>query len=391
MSISKYMKKNKNIVVMAWRDMWHPKVGGAERYIFRMVEHLRDSGYNIKYITSMYSGAKKEEIRDGIEYIRMGNPISLYLLAPIFYLFNLKKNSNLLIENFNAVPFNIPIYNKKNITVIHHLQDTEWISAYGQVIGKIASFVFMKMTYLVYRKEKNIVTVSPSTQSDLISKGFKKENISIIYNGIDTKVLESVNKSNEVIKVVSLGRIMPTKHIDKAIEMIEYTVHELNIDNILLQIIGKGDDEQRLKNIVKEKKLEKYVKFLGFISEQEKEEVLTQSHLHIQFSQKEGWGITVIEAASKGTPTICYPVPGLVDSVNDNTGYFVKNNLKDTWTYVIKEIQSNSKEYIDKQRNCLKWSKKFEWDDQKNLFLEKVRYTVIGNVNTNVSTNRNIK
>ena len=215
--------------------------------------------------------------------------------------------------------------------------------------------------------------------------------ISIIYNGIDTKVLESVNKSNEVIKVVSLGRIMPTKHIDKAIEMIEYTVHELNIENILLQIIGKGDDEQRLKNIVKEKKLEKYVKFLGFVSEQEKENILTQSHLHIQFSQKEGWGITVIEAASKGTPTICYPVPGLLDSVNENTGYFVKDSLRETWTYVINEIQSNSKEYIGKQDNCLKWAKKFEWGNQKNLFLEKVRNIVIGTVNTNVSTKRNIK
>jgi glycosyltransferase involved in cell wall biosynthesis len=237
------------------------------------------------------------------------------------------------------------------------------------------------MVSIVYRKERNIVTVSPSSRDDLLSKGFKKENISLVYNGIESKILEKVEKEDSVIKIVSLGRIVTTKYIDRAIEMIEYTVKELGIKNVLLQILGKGPDEERLKTLVKEKGLEEYVKFLGFVSEQEKEKVLTESHLHIQFSQKEGWGITVIEAASKGTPTICYPVPGLVDSVNDNTGYFIKDNMMDTWREVIRQIQNSSEEYKQKQLNCLKWAKNFEWGNQKNLFLEKVKYIVNGSVN----------
>ncbi len=384
------MEKNK-IVVMAWRDMWHPKVGGAERYIARMVKNLRDSGYEIVYLTSMYPGASRRESRDGIEYIRMGNAITLYILAPLYYIFNLRRNTSLLIENFNAVPFNLPLYNKKNLVVIHHLQDTEWISAYGKFVGRIAAFVFTKMTSIVYRNERNIVTVSPSSLNDLVSKGFKKENISIIYNGIDSKILDNVQKDNKVIKVVSLGRIVPTKYVDKAIEMVDYTVKELHIKNILLQIIGKGEDEERLRGMVIEKGIGEYVKFLGFVSEEEKENVLRESHLNIQFSQKEGWGITVIEAASKGTPTICYPVPGLIDSVNEDTGYFVKNDLKETWTFVINEILQNSEEYLNKQQNCLKWAQNFKWENQKNLFLEKAKSIVTGTVNTKDSTKRDSK
>ncbi|MGI6423485.1 MAG: glycosyltransferase family 4 protein [Candidatus Dojkabacteria bacterium] len=385
------MKENKNIVVMAWRDIWHPEAGGAEVYITKMVETLRDNGYTVKYLTSRYKGSKKEEIRDGIEYIRMGNSISLYILAPLYYIFNLKKESNLLIENFNAVPFNIPLYNRNNITVIHHLQSPEWISAYGTFLGGIASFIFTKMTTLIYKREKNIVTVSPSSKKDLISNGFKEKNLTIIYNGIDVKVLNRVEKKNDPILIVSLGRIKATKHIEEAIEMIEYSKKQLNINNIILKIAGKGEDETRLKALVKEKGLDENVKFLGYISEQEKEDLLDKAHLHVQFSRKEGWGITVIEAAAKGTPTICYPVPGLIDSVSDKTGYFIQNSLKETWKEAIEGIQTNSEEYVSKQNNCIKWATNFEWSNQTRLFLDKVRSVTTKIGSTAELKNKNIK
>lgn len=280
------MKDNKSIAVMAWRDLWHPGVGGAEIYIMKMVDTLRDNGYTIKYLTSRYKNSKKKEVIDGVEYIRMGNSITLYLLAPIYYIMNLKQSTNLLIENFNAVPFHIPIYNKNNVTVIHHLQSPEWISTYGTFLGSIASFIFTKMTSLVYKREKNIVTVSPSSKEDLISKGFKEKNITIIYNGIDVKVVNKVEKKKDYINILSLGRVKATKHIEEAIEMIEYSVEELNIKNITLKIAGKGEDETRLKTLVKNKNLENYVKFLGYISDQEKEVLLDEAHLHVQFSRK---------------------------------------------------------------------------------------------------------
>lgn len=380
------MKDNKSIAVMAWRDLWHPGVGGAEIYIMKMVDTLRDNGYTIKYLTSRYKNSKKKEVIDGVEYIRMGNSITLYLLAPIYYIMNLKQSTNLLIENFNAVPFHIPIYNKNNVTVIHHLQSPEWISTYGTFLGSIASFIFTKMTSLVYKREKNIVTVSPSSKEDLISKGFKEKNITIIYNGIDVKVVNKVEKKKDYINILSLGRVKATKHIEEAIEMIEYSVEELNIKNITLKIAGKGEDETRLKTLVKNKNLENYVKFLGYISDQEKEVLLDEAHLHVQFSRKEGWGITVIEAAAKGTPTICYPVAGLIDSVSDDTGYFIKNSLKETWRATLKGIQMNSDEYINKQNKCIEWAKNFEWSNQKRLFLDKVK-----SVTTNIGSAAEVK
>ena len=66
------------------------------------------------------------------------------------------------------------------------------------------------------------------------------------------------------------------------------------------------------------------VRFPGFISEAEKIELLRRAWANIFPSPKEGWGITVIEAAACATPSLASDSPGLRDSVrHGETGYLV--------------------------------------------------------------------
>ena len=364
----KSMKENKNVVLVAWRDMWHPQQGGAEIYITKVAHKLRDSGYNVIFFTERYKDSKEEETIDGIKYIRKGNAITLHLIFPQYYKKHLSKDTDILIENFNAVPFYVPKLNINNLTVIHHVQEQEWIKQFGKTIGSFIANYFKKQLTKLYAKEK-IVTVSPSSMEELIDIGFRKENIEIVYNGIEVPVSNSIEKPKDTINILSIGRIKNTKNIHEAIEMINHTVNNMNIKNIRLDIAGKGDDEERLKEIVKKYDLDNHVKFWGYIDEENKLELLRNAHLHVQFSRKEGWGITVIEAAATATPTICYRVPGLVDSVKDNTGYFIDRSLVETWEKAINDIQNNSDRYRGKQNECITWASNFKWEKQLNNFI----------------------
>ncbi len=355
---------------MAWRDVWHPEKGGADLYINRVALYLKNRGYHVTYLTALYKGAKKRETRKDIEFIRMGNAITIYLLLPLYFIFKLRKTTGLLIENFNAVPFNIPLYFKKNITVVHHLQDEEWKLKYGKFLGKIFHNVFTFLFVKNYKRQPYIVTVSPSSRQELIDHGFKPQNVSIVYNGINTKINRNAQKENSIIKILSHGRMPRTKHIDKAIKLINYTVKKLGIKNIILKISGRGADEERLKGLVKKYQLEEYVKFLGFTTDNERARLFEEAHLHVQFSKKEGWGTTVLEASSKGTPTICYPVQGLRDSVKENTGYLVKGSLRKTWTQALHEIMTNDPNYVSKQMNGITWASQFRWRNQLDNFYQ---------------------
>ena len=63
------------------------------------------------------------------------------------------------------------------------------------------------------------------------------------------------------------------------------------------------------------------MRLAGSLDESEKTELLTSADLLIGTSAREGWGLTVTEAALRGTPAVVYDVPGFRDSVlHERTG-----------------------------------------------------------------------
>ncbi len=72
--------------------------------------------------------------------------------------------------------------------------------------------------------------------------------------------------------------------------------------------------------------LDRSVMFHGFVSEERKIDLMRSAWANVFPSPKEGWGITVIEAAACGTPSLASDSPGLRDSVcHGETGFLVRH------------------------------------------------------------------
>jgi len=94
--------------------------------------------------------------------------------------------------------------------------------------------------------------------------------------------------------------------------------------DLRLLVAGSGDDRPRLEALVAELGQRDAVEFLGFVSEARKLELLRSVWANLFPSPKEGWGITNVEAAACGTPSLASDSPGLRDSVrHGETGYLV--------------------------------------------------------------------
>ena len=95
-----------------------------------------------------------------------------------------------------------------------------------------------------------------------------------------------------------------------------------------LLIAGRGDDQPRLEQLVRELGQEQAIRFLGFVSESDKLALLRQAWANVFPSVKEGWGITNVEAAACATPSLASDSPGLRDSVrHGETGYLVRHGV----------------------------------------------------------------
>nr|NIP82929.1 glycosyltransferase [Gemmatimonadota bacterium]NIQ58947.1 glycosyltransferase [Gemmatimonadota bacterium]NIU79137.1 glycosyltransferase [Gammaproteobacteria bacterium]NIX47842.1 glycosyltransferase [Gemmatimonadota bacterium]NIY12207.1 glycosyltransferase [Gemmatimonadota bacterium] len=94
--------------------------------------------------------------------------------------------------------------------------------------------------------------------------------------------------------------------------------------DVRLIVAGTGDHAAPLRELVAELGIGDAVEFAGFVSEDRKLELFRRAWVHVLTSPKEGWGITNLEAAACGTPTVASDSPGLRDSVVDGeTGFLV--------------------------------------------------------------------
>jgi glycosyltransferase involved in cell wall biosynthesis len=115
--------------------------------------------------------------------------------------------------------------------------------------------------------------------------------------------LEKKISNKATLNLVSIGRIVPHKRIEDSMYIIRGLIHKGV--NAKLKIIGKFDDNlytNFLTNLVKSLNLYKDVEFLGFLSNDKKISVLTNSDFLISTSLHEGFGIPILEAMCLGIP-----------------------------------------------------------------------------------------
>jgi glycosyltransferase involved in cell wall biosynthesis len=121
---------------------------------------------------------------------------------------------------------------------------------------------------------------------------------------------------------VYVGRLQRYKRVDLLIRAVGVLARE-GLE-VRLLIAGSGPQEQRLRQLARRLGLSDRVGFLGHVDEDRKRRLLRSSWVHVLTSPKEGWGLTVMEAAACGTPTVGSASPGLRDSVvHGETGLLV--------------------------------------------------------------------
>jgi glycosyltransferase involved in cell wall biosynthesis len=132
---------------------------------------------------------------------------------------------------------------------------------------------------------------------------------------------------------------------------------------------GNSNYEAQLKILIARLHLEKNVLLLGQISQSKKYHLLAASWLHIQPSFKEGFGLTILEAAAVGTPTICFNVPGLRDVVRDGmNGIVVKKMTPEALGETLQTLLSHPRKINQLSKSSNHWAKTLpSWKKQTKL------------------------
>jgi len=139
---------------------------------------------------------------------------------------------------------------------------------------------------------------------------------------------------------------------------------------------AEGRYGKRVLALAKKSVFARDIECLGKVDARKKQELLGYCHLLLATSVKEGWGLTVTEANSQGTPAVVYDVDGLRDSVEDRvTGIVCRKNTPEDLAMNIVKLLNDDVAYATLRKNALQWSKEITFEnsyrDFKNIVLKR--------------------
>jgi glycosyltransferase involved in cell wall biosynthesis len=313
-----------NILLVNWQDRANPQAGGAEIHLFEIFSRLATAGHRVRLVCSGWAGAARHATIDGIEIRRVGRRNSFALLGRgAVQRAIAAERPDVIVEDINKLPLFLPIGTRLPFcAIVPHLFGT---TAFEEAAWPVASVVWAAERPLpwAYRRA-GFHAISESTQADLLARGVPPSHIRVIHPGVNSRHFTPAPGGRRAATPTFLyvGRLKRYKGIDFAIQAL--ALARRRRPDLRLDIAGTGDHRAELERLAGQLGLERAVVFHGFVSDERKIDLMRSAWANVFPSPKEGWGITVIEAAACATPSLASDSPGLRDSVrHGETGFLV--------------------------------------------------------------------
>ena len=230
-------------------------------------------------------------------------------------------------------------------------------------------------------KANFIIANSDFTKNLATKLGYKNKNIKVINPGCNypIQVNEEGKKFAENIFTDAFPKLITVSRLDgrKSHKNVLMTIKNLlpKFPKLKYVSIGDGDEKSNLEKLSKELGLIDQVRFIYKSTEQEKIGLLEKSDIFIMPSviykkSVEGFGITFIEAASYGKPSIAGKFGGEADAVLEGkTGYLCDgNDLNNLYETLLKVLDNDN--YKKLGANALEFSKNFSWNKIVKKYIE---------------------
>jgi glycosyltransferase involved in cell wall biosynthesis len=313
-----------NILLVNWLDLENPMAGGAELHLFEIFGRLARRGHRVRLIASGWPGADPKARIQDIEITRSGSRTTFTLTGRGAIRRALaEERPDILVEDVNKLPlYSAGLTDVPSYVIVPHLFGT---TAFEEVPWWQAVIVWAAELPVprAYRRSA-FHAISESTRDDLVARGVPEPAVRVIHPGVDSVTFSprpGLDRTPHP-SFLYVGRLKRYKGVSTAIEAL--AAARQGRSDLTLDIAGNGDDRPRLEALARRLGVADAVRFLGFVTDEHKLRLMRTSWANVFPSVKEGWGLTVIEAAACGTLSLTSNSPGLRDSVRDGvTGYLV--------------------------------------------------------------------
>lgn len=325
----------KKTLLISWD--FPPQTGGVARYWGNLCQYLPSGDLVVLAPQNIKSNDFDSEQKYIVERTKMKFtskfvwPKWLPLVWQVFSLIRKHKIEHILVSEVlptGTVALLIKWIKKIPYTLSFHGMDIAW--AMRQKRKNFLLRLILKNSHSILTNSKYtsklILDFLPSVEAKII----------VVYPGLSiqdkkTSYIAFSPDKNRFI-VLSVGRLVERKGFDKSIEAIKALKNRY--PDILYIIVGQGEYESTLRQIVLDNQLENWVKIYNKVSDSELSGFYQSAKVFLMPSRSlangdvEGFGIVYLEANYYGLPVIAGNVGGMPEAVENNVNGLVVDGEK---------------------------------------------------------------
>ena len=228
----------------------------------------------------------------------------------------------------NGFKRNIPFVNlaaamgKKVVLHIHSGRFNDYYEENHELVEK------------VFSKCAVVVALTKEIKAFYEQMGCKK--VIVINNIIEYPKIRNITFGDDAIHMLYLGVITKTKGIYDLMDV--FAEHKNEFEGKLILHVGGNKEVEKLQSMIAGHHLENVVKFEGWVSGDNKIELLNKCDVFVLPSYTEGVPISILEALSYGDFIIATNVGGIPEIVNTDNGILFTPADKDALYTALKNV-----------------------------------------------------
>ena len=382
-------------------------IGGAERALFEHSTRLAERGHSVHILTRRlpWHSLNMENIK-GVREWRFDFDDRSFLSALCSTVLKDKRLFESLCKtfSFDIINFHQPFSalgvksspgskKTKKVYTCHSLSFEEFRSRNPQPNGVVGRMLYGMNWRLRRAIEKNILENSDKiiVLSEFTKKKLRhhhaigEEKIEIIPGGVDlvrfsprgnrTSIRKDLNIPPEKFVLFTVRNLVARMGLENLLYAVSKVVPE--VPELYLVIGGTGPLEQDLISLAQELSMNKFVRFVGFIEEEDLPCYYRMADLFILPTKElEGFGLVTLEALACGIPVLGTPVGGAKeilaklgrDFLLADTGV---NTMAASILRMALKLKGNKDQEEALSRQCRRFVETYySWDDKTDLLEE---------------------
>lgn len=221
---------------------------------------------------------------------------------------------------------------------------------------------------LVWSNASKIVAKC-QTEKDMVRKYETKVGVQLIYNAIDNRkfLINSDRVFTNKLTLICVARLIKRK----GQETIIYAIHQLLQQGMTfyLNLVGTGDDEQRLRELVSKLNINHLVTFSGYIPRDQISRQYDDAQIFTLPSYNEGMSNALLEAMASGLPVLVTQTGGTDELVRlGKEGFIFQAGKVQEAVVHLRNMYENRELLMQMSKNVRRMAEQNSWENASKKY-----------------------